>query len=122
MLLLEAGSKILEESVREKISNISSGEKFIILLSDFDGVQFRFSTLFEAKKYFLISMRLACWKGNCGLKRRWADGSIHFLYGCFHFAFEPDIADPDPFPFITSDFMKSNLYSYFNNIFRPIFL
>ena len=71
MLLLEAASKILEESVREKISTIASGEKFVILLSDFDGVQFRFSTLFEAKKYFLLSMRLACWKGNIRFEEGW---------------------------------------------------
>jgi hypothetical protein len=66
MLLLQASSKILEEVVREKISTISSGEKFVIMLSDFDGVQFKFSTLFESKKFFLLSMRLYCWKGtNC---------------------------------------------------------
>lgn len=62
MLLIESGSKILEESVREKLLNSESGEKFIILLSDFDGVQFKFSTQFETKKYFVLSMRLYCWK------------------------------------------------------------
>lgn len=65
MLLIEAGSKILEESLREKLtSDQFPNEKFIILLSDFDGVTFRLSTSSEAKKNLLVSMRLICWKGE----------------------------------------------------------
>jgi actin related protein 2/3 complex subunit 2 len=68
MLLIEAGNKIIEETLREKFNRqeensllfYSEPEKFIILLADFDGVTYRLSS--ESKTTILLSMRMSCFQ------------------------------------------------------------
>ncbi|KAJ3321480.1 hypothetical protein HDV06_004149 [Boothiomyces sp. JEL0866] len=59
MIILEPGSKIIEEVLRDKLR--SDADKGISVLADFDGVTFRISNS-ENKNILMISMAMICFK------------------------------------------------------------
>ncbi|KAI8905058.1 Arp2/3 complex, 34 kd subunit p34-Arc-domain-containing protein [Gorgonomyces haynaldii] len=58
MILLEPGSKILEECLKERI--YGEPEKCLIVLADFDGVRYKISTPIS-KTQLLISIQIKCY-------------------------------------------------------------
>lgn len=67
MLLLQAASRVLEETIRDKLSRhankliASEPEKFVVLLADFDGVTYKVSSS-DSKTTMLVSIALICYK------------------------------------------------------------